>query len=90
MALEEVASISFDFKDETGGGTIQILNHEQYSYIRDKMANPSFSFSDLSSMIKMAKETFRLDMSGLDVVDKIHMEQMIEKIILEKGGVSVP
>lgn len=89
IPLMNIASIRFDFGENMSGSQIKILNHEQFDYIKEKMDSKQFGFSDLSSLISFAKESINLEMDGLDMIGKIQMEQMLERIILEKGGVSV-
>lgn len=89
IPLMNIASIRFDFGDNMSGSQIKILNHEQFDYIREKMDTKQFDISDISGLISFAKESINLEMDGLDMIGKIQMEQMLERIILEKGGVSV-
>ena len=84
-----IASIRFDFGENMSGSQIKILNHEQFDYIKEKMDSKQFGISDISGLISFAKESINLEMDGLDMIGKIQMEQMLERIILEKGGVSV-
>jgi hypothetical protein len=89
IPLMNIASIRFDFGESMSGSQIKILNHEQFDYIKEKMDNKQFEFSDISALISLAKDSITLEIDGLDMVGKIQMEQMLERIIFEKGGVSV-
>lgn len=89
ISLIDIACIRFDFGENMLGSQIKILNHEQFSYIQEKMGSKQFQLSDISELISFTRNSINLEMDGLDMIGKIQMEQMLERIILEKGGVSV-
>ncbi|MFT5617379.1 MAG: hypothetical protein ACI85I_000598 [Arenicella sp.] len=89
IPLMNIASIRLDFGESMSDSQIKILNHEQHDYVREKMDSKQIGLSDISDLISLAKNSITLEMDGLDMIGKIQMEQMLERIILEKGGVSV-
>jgi len=88
ILLTEIAAISFDFKQVVGGSPLKILNHHEFGQIQNTLGG-DFNVSDIGKLISMAMKSFQINIDALDVVDKVDLEKILQKVILEKGGVDV-
>lgn len=88
IKLADIAAIMFEFKDVVGGSPLKILNHNEFNQLQEAMRG-DFNFSDIGKLISMAYQSFQINIDALDVVDKVDLEKILQRVILEKGGVDV-
>ncbi|HHP7241193.1 MAG TPA: hypothetical protein ACFCUD_05955 [Cyclobacteriaceae bacterium] len=87
IEFENLAAIAFDVKSqEVGGSKVKVMNHDELE-LRRKMLNTKNQLEPEDQ--KKYKNIMRIDIEGINVVDKINLERLLQSILFKKEGVKV-
>ena len=86
MPLHDVKSVMFDAQGEINASTLHILNTSQFEMVQ-KEVHGGVSITDAPHMLKPhLTNTIVLRKDGMDLVDQVHLEQLVEAAVRRAGN----
>ena len=86
MPLHDVKSVMFDAQGEINASTLHILNTAQFEMVQ-KEVHGGVSITDAPHMLKPhLTNTIVLRIDGMDLVDQVHLEQLVEVAVRRAGN----
>ena len=86
MPLHDVKSVMFDGQGEINASTLHILNTAQFEIVQ-KEVHGDVSITDAPHMLKTHfTNTIVLRIDGMDLVDQVHLEQLVEAAVRRAGN----
>ena len=89
MPLSDVRSVMFDCQGEIDEVTLHVLNTDQFEMVQ-KEVHGDLSIKDARRLLKtMLTDTIALRVDSLDLVDRIHLEQLVAAAVRRAGNEAV-
>ncbi len=84
LPLSEIAAINFDFKDAIGGSPLRVMTHKQKQDLSPS-GDQKMDIKEISKLFTSAFKLFQINIEGLDVVEKVHLEEYLQQKLADFG-----
>ena len=86
IPLPDVKSVLFDSQGEVDATTLHILNTAQFEMVQ-KEIHGDLSIKDAPRLLKThLTHNVVLRIDGIDLIDQVHLEQLVEAAVRRAGG----